>query len=267
MSFLYLFLVGILIGTAMVIPGLSGGVIAVVLGVYDKMIYSLNNLFKDFKNSFIYLLVLSSGVILGAIWFSNVMFVLYERYQVATKMVFIGLILGGVPYLFKEAKTKNKSYYLIILGSFLLSFIFYCTTKNITNELNSNYSFVNLFLTGILYSIGKVIPGISSSFLLMIVGKYEFVLKVIAHPITFGIVNIVKLIPFLMGLILGVIILLKVITYLFNKYYHKTYAVITGIVLGIIPAIIPKNYANTNIIVVIILFTFSFVFSYKLTSK
>ena len=73
MSFFYLFLIGILIGTAMVVPGVSGGVLAVIFGVYDKMIYSLTNLFKSFKKNFTFLFILGLGILVGVIWFSNVM--------------------------------------------------------------------------------------------------------------------------------------------------------------------------------------------------
>ena len=93
MSFFYLFLVGILIGTAMIIPGVSGAVIAVIFGVYDKMIKSLTNLFKDFKNNFMFLFILGLGILMGAIWFSNVLMFLYHKHEVITKFSFIGLIL------------------------------------------------------------------------------------------------------------------------------------------------------------------------------
>ena len=79
MSFIYLFLIGILIGTAMIIPGVSGAVIAVIFGVYDKLIASLTNLFKDFKKNMLFLSVLGSGILVGAVWFSNIMMFLYEK--------------------------------------------------------------------------------------------------------------------------------------------------------------------------------------------
>ena len=102
MSFIYLFLIGILIGTAMIIPGVSGSVIAVIFGVYDKSITALTNLFKNFKKNIIYLFILGSGILTGAIWFSNVMMFLYEKHEIITKFSFIGLILGGIPFLIQH---------------------------------------------------------------------------------------------------------------------------------------------------------------------
>ena len=250
MSFFNLFLVGILIGTAMVTPGVSGGVIAVIFDVYDKMIYSLTNLFKEFKKNFIFLFILSIGILLGAIWFSNVMIFLYNKHEVITKFSFIGLILGGVPFLIKKIKQKKqKVNYFAIVITFLISTITLFLSKNVfeINLYQSDYSimnFINLFLTGIIYSIGKVIPGISGSFLLIIIGMYEYVLSVIANPINAIIYELNKIIPFLLGLIFGVIILLKLINFLLKKYYSLTYSVITGFVLASVLALIPniQNY-------------------------
>ena len=267
MSFFYLFLVGILIGTAMVVPGFSGGVVAVVLGIYDKMIYALNNLFKDFKKSFTFLIFLSIGVLLGAIWFSNVLFFLYERYEIITRLSFIGIIIGGVPYLFRQAKGSNKNYLLMLL-TLLLSFILCYVSNHIinTNLINSN-SIIVLFITGLIYSVGKVIPGISSSFLLILINKYEFVLKLISHPISYGLKNISLVIPFLVGLIIGVIVLLKIVTRLLSNHYSKTYSVIIGFVLGSIPVVMPRLYLSIELFTGLLLLVFFAIVSFKLTYK
>ena len=267
MFFFYLFLVGILIGTAMVVPGLSGGVIAVVLGIYDKMIYSLNNLFRDFKKNFMFLLILSCGVLTGAIWFSNVLFFLYENHEVATKLSFIGLIIGGIPYLFKQSKGNNSNYFITLLTLLFSFMLCYLSTNVININLKNTNSLIWLFITGFVYSIGKVIPGISSSFLLIIINKYEFVLKLISHPISYGIKNISLVIPFTIGLTLGVILLLKIITRLLDKHYSKVYSVIVGFVLGSIPIVIPNLYISFELSIGIILLIIFSIISFKLTYK
>ena len=143
MSFIYLFLIGILIGTAMIIPGVSGSVIAVIFGVYDKSITALTNLFKNFKKNIIYLFVLGSGILTGAIWFSNVMMFLYEKHEIITKFSFIGLILGGIPFLINEIKKKktekiNVKMFLITL---LFSLVLWYLSENLINltiNINNN---------------------------------------------------------------------------------------------------------------------------------
>ena len=273
MSFIYLFLIGILIGTAMIIPGVSGAVIAVIFGVYDKLIASLTNLFKDFKKNMLFLSVLGSGILVGAVWFSNIMMFLYEKCEVATKLSFIGLILGGVPFLIGEVR-KNKEEKInikILFITLLFSLTLWYFSKNLINlTINFNNSskvinFLLLFLAGFIYSVGKVIPGISSSFLLIIIGMYEFVLSVMANPVNALITSFDKILPFILGLIFGVIVLLKLMNFLLDKKFGLTYSIIIGFVIGSIPALIPKFDFNLEFITGIIVMIVSFVLSYKLT--
>lgn len=273
MSFIYLFLIGILIGTAMIIPGVSGSVIAVIFGVYDKSITALTNLFKDFKKNIIYLFILGSGILTGAIWFSNVMMFLYEKYEIITKFSFIGLILGGIPFLINEIKKKktekiNVKMFLITL---LFSLVLWYLSENLINltiNINNSSKILNfflLFLSGFIYSVGKVIPGISGSFLLILIGMYEFVLSIMANPISTVVTSFDKILPFILGLIFGVIVLLKLMKYLLDKKFGLTYSIIIGFVIGSIPALIPKFSFNLEFITGIIVMIVSFVLSYKLT--
>ena len=121
MSFITLFFIGIIIGSAMIVPGVSGAVIAVIFGLYDKMINSITNLFKDFKNNFLFLSVLGLGILIGAVWFSNVLMFLYNKNEFVTKLSFIGFILGGVPFLVKKRKDQLLStcYFFFIIISFM----------------------------------------------------------------------------------------------------------------------------------------------------
>ena len=275
MSFIYLFLIGILIGTAMIIPGVSGSVIAVIFGVYDKSITALTNLFKNFKKNIIYLFILGSGILTGAIWFSNVMMFLYEKCEIVTKLSFVGLILGGVPYLIKEIKSKDneKINFLALLLTFLLSVLFWYISQNVLkinfNVESSSYlvKFLLLFLSGIIYSIGKIIPGVSGSFLLIIIGMYEFVLSLISNPIHMAVRNFNKVVPFLLGFILGIIILLKLVNNLLEKKFSLTYSIIIGFVLGSIWALVPNFNFSKEYVIGIIIMIFSFTLSYKLSKK
>lgn len=273
MSFIYLFLIGILIGTAMIIPGVSGSVIAVIFGVYDKSITALTNLFKNFKKNIIYLFILGSGIFTGAIWFSNVMMFLYEKHEIITKFSFIGLILGGIPFLINEIKKKktekiNVKMFLITL---LFSLVLWYLSENLINltiNINNSSKILNfflLFLSGFIYSVGKVIPGISGSFLLILIGMYEFVLSIMANPINAVVTSFDKILPFILGLIFGVIVLIKLMKYLLDKKFGLTYSIIIGFVIGSIPALIPKFSFNLEFITGIIVMIVSFVLSYKLT--
>lgn len=273
MSFIYLFLIGILIGTAMIIPGVSGSVIAVIFGVYDKSITALTNLFKNFKKNIIYLFVLGSGILTGAIWFSNVMMFLYEKHEIITKFSFIGLILGGIPFLINEIKKKKteKINIKMFLITLLFSLVLWYLSENLINltiNINNNSKILNfflLFLSGFIYSVGKVIPGISGSFLLILIGMYEFVLSIMANPINAVVTSFDKILPFILGLIFGVIVLLKLMKYLLDKKFGLTYSIIIGFVIGSIPALIPKFSFNLDFITAVTMMFFCFVLSYKLT--
>ena len=273
MSFIYLFLIGILIGTAMIIPGVSGSVIAVIFGVYDKSITALANLFKNFKKNIIYLFILGSGILTGAIWFSNVMMFLYEKHEIITKFSFIGLILGGIPFLINEIKKKktekiNVKMFLITL---LFSLVLWYLSENLINltiNINNSSKILNfflLFLSGFIYSVGKVIPGISGSFLLILIGMYEFVLSIMANPISGVVTSFDKILPFILGLVFGVIVLLKLMKYLLDKKFGLTYSIIIGFVIGSIPALIPKFSFNLDFITGVVIMLLCFTLSYKLT--
>lgn len=273
MSFIYLFLIGILIGTAMIIPGVSGSVIAVIFGVYDKSITALTNLFKNFKKNIIYLFVLGSGILTGAIWFSNVMMFLYEEHEIITKFSFIGLILGGIPFLINEIKKKkteniNVKMFLITLSFSLVLWYLSENLINLTININNSSKILNfflLFLSGFIYSVGKVIPGISGSFLLILIGMYEFVLSIMANPISAVVTSFDKILSFILGLVFGVIVLLKLMKYLLDKKFGLTYSIIIGFVIGSIPALIPKFSFNLDFITGVVIMLLCFTLSYKLT--
>lgn len=271
MSFLMLFLKGILIGIAMVIPGVSGGVIAVVFGIYEKMISSLTNLFKDFKKNFTYLFVLGIGILCGLIFFSNIILYFYECHEAITKSLFIGLILGGVPYLFSEISRKDgsKANYQILALTFILSAILFLVSKkairlNVSSLTQiSIKNLILLFIAGYSYSVGKVIPGISGSFILIVFGMYEYVLKLTANPLKIGVSDIYIIIPFIFGFLVGMVFFLKLINYLLEKHFKNVYSMIIGFVLGSTIALIPMISSFSEALVSIIVLAGSFIFSYK----
>ena len=256
------FLIGILIGTAMVVPGVSGGVIAVIFGIYDKAINSFVNIFKD-KNNFIYLFKIGTGILIGAIWFSNIILFLYNKNEVMTKLAFIGLILGGIPCLFREIKNNyDKVNYIAIIITLIVSLCtFYLSKLNIITMYNHGFS--SMFLSGLLYSIGKAVPGISGSFLLMVFGMYDFVLSLIAHPITIALRNISSVAPFILGLIIGVIVLVNIMSKLLTNHLGITYSIIIGFVLGSIVSLIPTSISILGVLFMIC----GFLLSYSLTKS
>jgi putative membrane protein len=263
-------LIGIIIGTGLILPGVSGAVLAVIFGIYDKMINALSNFFKDWRNNLLFLMPLFIGVTIGIFVFGNVLSFLFREYPVEARFVFMGLIIGGLPVLFNQTKRKghkkiNFASFYIALFMALTLFVFGTNVININFSANLNndlFSYIILFFTGIIYIAGKIIPGISGSLLLMLIGMYEYVLDVIANFFRMNIYEYLKLMPFFFGIVVGAIILVKLVDYLLKDHYNATYSAITGFVIGSLPALYPGISFNISGLVCLFLILLSFSISY-----
>jgi putative membrane protein len=266
---------GMIIGGGMVLPGVSGAVIMVIFGLYDKVIKSLSNFFKDIKNNSMFLLPIIIGVIIGAFIFGNILYFLFENHEVTTKWAFIGLILGGCPILFQKIKTEGnkKIYWSAFFSSFLLAFFLFVIAMrlfdiNFSSYLNDNLlGYIFLFIAGFLFISGKIIPGISSSLLLLLIGMYEYVLNIIANFINLGLSDYILLIPFGLGIIVGAVLLVKLIASLLERHFNVTYSVIVGFIIGSIPGLYPGISFDLNglwlILIAIIGYVFAYYFSHR----
>ena len=235
---MYSFLVSILIGIGVVLPGVSGSAIAILVGIYDKVLTVLNDSsIKTLKKIIILFPII---IMVGVIIFGNILLKIYEYYEFQMKYIFIGLIFGGVPILVNELKDnggvlKMKTLIFSVIFSLLLIVI----PSVISYDNVSNLNPIKLFIAGILYISGKIIPGISSSFFMMLLGMYERVLLMLSNPFSLSYFEWISFIPFIIGIIVGVIILIKVVNYLFNKHLSLTYSIIIGFVCGSTLSIFP----------------------------
>jgi putative membrane protein len=242
---------GILIGIANVIPGVSGGTMAVSLGIYDKLISSLTGIFKNFKKSIQFLVPVILGAGIGIVGFAFMIEWLFEKYPLATSLTFVGLILGGIPILVKSLKgdlTKNRkkigighiiAFILLFAFAIIMSMLSGGDTGVVLDKLNVGTICI-LFLIGMVASATMVIPGVSGSMVLMILGYYTAIitaitdflsaLKVMDMPALlhgFGI-----LFPFGIGIIVGIFVIAKVIEFLFKRFCSMTYSAILGLIIA-----------------------------------
>ncbi len=264
MRFLLDFFKGLLLGSGAILPGISSGVFCVIFGIYEKLVDSILNIFNDFKKHFSFLFPIALGGIVGVLLISKLLKFLLTIYPIPTNFCFIGLILGSLPILFKRANKLNgfRLHYLIyFLFTLLLGILFirleYVLPQLINLDFGQNYFFY-LVLAGFLMSIGIVVPGISSSLILMCLGIYGTYISSVAS------LNLAVLFPMGIGLVLGCIIFLKIIQFLLNKYYPQTFYGIIGFVLGSILILYPGFNFNLEGFVSIILFLLSFFISFKL---
>lgn len=240
MNFLLNYLKGILIGAGAILPGISSGVFCVIFGIYEKLVNSILNIFYDFKKNFFFLLPFILGGLTGVFLVGKLLNFLFTFYPMPTKFCFIGLIIGSIPVLCKKANQSNgfRMHYLIFLSfAFLIGLLSIGLEKFLSQSFNlqvSNSNFLYFILSGFIMSVGIVIPGISSSVILMCLGVYSIYLNAISS------VNIAVLFPMAIGLILGSILFLKAIQFLFNNYYSHTFYMIIGFVLGSVLVIYPR---------------------------
>ena len=247
MNFLVNYIKGIFIGAGAIIPGISSGVLCVVFGIYEKLLNSILNFFKDWKNNIKFLTPFIFGGLTGLIIFSNIILFLFESYPEITSFTFIGLILGCIPSIFKicNSKEKFKLHYILF---FIVSFIIAILLILLENTLSSNigiysgdsFSFEFLLLAGFLMSAGVVVPGVSSTIILMLLGVYET-----SHSVR-CIVNFRILLPMGIGLLIGGFLCMKLIQFLLNKYHSQTYYSILGFVIGSIFILVPNIEFDTT---------------------
>lgn len=242
---------GIVIGIANVIPGVSGGTMAVSMGIYDKLIGAVTGLFKHFKQSMKLLIPLVIGMVIGIVGFGFLLEYLLANYVLATCLTFVGLILGGLPILWLSLRRNLKKTSRHIGASEVICFLVLLAigiglpllqgSEGAIKTLSVDFgTVIVLFLLGLIASATMVIPGVSGSMVLMVLGYYSTILSLVTGTVTmlkdldFGGVlhNCLLLVPFAIGVVLGIFLIAKIIEYLFNRFPCQTYAAIIGLIVS-----------------------------------
>ena len=162
---------GIAIGAGAILPGISSGVICVLFNLYEKLIDSVLSFFKNPKENFKFLFPIIIGIFIGVMIFSNLLNYILYLYPIQTKSIFIGLILGTIPMLIKDANKKEKfkkSNIAFLIIALTIGALSVFIEKNISFKSLENINYIYLFISGIAMSIGVVVPGVSSTIILMI---------------------------------------------------------------------------------------------------
>lgn len=246
MQFLSNFTKGLFIGIGAILPGISSGVICMVLGIYEKLLDSILNFFKDIKTNTKFLFSLGLGGSCGAILFSNILVYLFNSIPIPTKSLFIGLLLGSIFVLYRteletSKKINNKKIlsYISFFICFLIgiSLIYIENHFSISNEyIQNEYNFLFLVLSGFCMSMGIIIPGVSSTVILMILGVYDTYISAVS------IVNMNVIFPIIIGVAMGSIAFMKIIKILLDKFHLQTISGIIGFSLGSIFILYPTYH-------------------------
>ena len=222
------------IGATMTVPGVSGGSMAMVLGIYDQIISSVPDLLsKNFKKAFIFLLVAGCSGLIGALSASPLLKYLLSNFYLVVMYFFLGAIIGSIPMIVRKSQITKKnwgnSFFAIpgIIVVLLISMI----PEGLIQLGGSNV--ILQIICGIGVSIGFVLPGISFSYLLVVLGLYEGLITYLSE------LNFVPLIPLCVGLVIGIVLLAGLLKKAMENWPTITFPVIMGFVLGSLPQVFP----------------------------
>ncbi|MFB4163596.1 DUF368 domain-containing protein [Alteribacillus sp. JSM 102045] len=247
---------GIAMGASDLIPGVSGGTIALVLGIYHRLITAINHFFsRKWKEQLGFFIPLGIGIGIAIISLSNLLEWLLATHPQPTFFFFMGLILGTIPLLLKEAdyKYQFKPYHFVIVATAAVLIILSGVYKGeengeVVQSLTAS-DYVYLFFSGWLASSAMILPGVSGSFILLILGVYETII----HAVTSFQLPVIFTVG--LGIIIGITIMSKFLHYLLRQHRTGTYAVMSGLLIGSLFVIFP-GLGSSPLVMVISFLTF-----------
>ncbi|WP_163971735.1 DUF368 domain-containing protein [Oceanobacillus halotolerans] len=239
---------GMVMGASDVIPGVSGGTIAVLLGIYDRLIAAINGLLsKDWKKQLGFLVPLGIGIATAVLALANLIEWLFEHYPGPTQFFFLGLILGVLPYLSHKADARNtfqiRHLIILLIGTIIVgSMVFLNAEESAVIADRSLGTYILLFFSGFIASSAMVLPGISGSFMLLVIGVYKTVIVGISN-LQLDVLAVVGI-----GIVLGIIVMSKIINFFLTNYYTATFALVIGLVIGSVFVVFPGWPTTTTLL-------------------
>lgn len=227
---------GMLIGSTMLIPGVSGGSMAIILGIYDRLVGAVSSFAQNVKENLMFLLTFAVSAGIGMFLLAKPILVLWEMYPKAMGFFFMGAVAGGIPAIYKEAGIDNIKwrYVAYVLIGFGIAAVMALPGINVmTTATGGQHSALYLFVAGIIAAAALVLPGISVSFLLLFMGLYNELMQAVSE------MNLSFLIPMGIGILLGVILVTRALETAMKKYPKITYLTILGFVIGSLIEVFP----------------------------
>ncbi len=234
-DYLMITLRGMAMGAADVIPGVSGGTIAFITGIYEELINSIKSInpaslrlllrgkIKDFWGAINgnFLISLVAGIFISILSLAKLMEYLLETYPVLVWSFFFGLIVASAIYVVRFIKKWNAGLVLITIVGAVIAYVITVLTPA---EANTTYGFI--FLSGAIAICAMILPGISGSFILVLLGMYRFILQAVSD------FNIPVILVFLLGAGISIILFSNFLSWLFRKYHDLTIGLLAGFMLG-----------------------------------
>ena len=274
---------GIVVGAANIMPGVSGATLALVFGIYEKLIRSINELFSYPKQSLKFLLPLGIGMAVGIIMFGSVVNTLLNLFPFESRLFIAGLMIGSVPQVHRVALMNHDAkglYYLTSIVSAALISVLIIISPSPYLNLDATLSIgflAYVFVGGVFAAAALMIPGISGAMVFILFGLYPIVMNVISQireylfsPASFELLPPIIMIaaPMGVGIIVGVLLCSRLISVLLKKFHVMTYFVIIGLIIGSVVALfvtdtqsIYESFPPTGIFS-IVLFLVSFILGF-----
>ena len=252
---------GMVVGIANIIPGVSGGTMMVAMGLYDRLIHAITHLKKEFKEGMKLLIPIFIGAGIAIVALSRLFEFLLETYPIPTNFAFCGLIAGSLPFIFKKVKghavTVGKIIpFLAFFGIVILMAVMGETSGNAADVSFNVINVVKLFGVGVIAAATMVVPGVSGSMMLMLLGYYDVILKTINlfvdSLVKFDMVGLMQgvgvLAPFGVGVLIGIGVIAKLIEFIFSKAeIHAYYGIIGLIVASPIAILMKTNWSGVSV--------------------
>lgn len=233
-AWLFRVLKGMLMGVGAILPGVSGGALSIVFGIYKPMMAFLAHPLKSFKKNFAFFLPIIIGVGLGFIMLSRLLAFIFERYEIEVLWLFVGLIIGTFPSLFREAGEEGhgKNAWISLAISFAVILVLLLLVNDkVQTSLEPNFFWY--IVCGGLWGASMVVPGLSSSNFIMNLGLYESMSKGI------GSLDMSVILPMVIGFVVIILLAAKGVNYLFKKHYAVAFHAILGTVIASTVMLIP----------------------------
>lgn len=239
-NFIQTFFKGLCVGGTMLVPGVSGGSMAMILGEYDRLVSSVSSFMKHKKESALFLCIFALGGGAGMVAFANPIQKLIAMFPLPMMYFFIGAVAGGVPLMYQKARVARfswKSALWLLAGVAVVLLLNLLPTGllsagNILEERNM-MGYGIMLAAGFIAAIALILPGISVSYMLLIMGIYDPVMQAI------GGLHFSVLLPLGVGLVLGIVLTTRILEIMMNRYPGATYMVILGFVIGSIIYVFP----------------------------
>lgn len=260
MNFLKVFLKGTIAGIGGVAPGLSGSVLLVILGLYEKTVNAIGTLFQNFKKNVLYLIPLVAGLGVGVLLFSKIVDFFLSSFEFYTRYAFLGLVIGTVPLFYREVRKNGfrRGYYFVIVAAAATGLVLFGFNKNLFPVITQPNLWQSMLL-GVAVAGSSIVPGVDSAVILSALGLYELYVSALAD------FNLQILIPAAFGVAIGALVISAVMNLLIKKAYTVTFSVIFGLFLSIIPNMLNEKCAIPTVghaVAAVLLTVFGFCVSF-----